>query len=191
VVDFILASGSPRRKDLLLGKCYQFRVEPAGIDEWPPGTFPFHQLCEENAALKAGEVSAKYPKEVVLGADTLVGLEGEVMGKPGDLGEAACMLARLSGRVHEVCTGVCLRRGEEKYSFFEVSRVRFRDLNRLLIEDYLGRVNVLDKAGAYAVQEHGEMLVDQLEGAYDNVVGLPMSEVSKGLARFGVAPLKS
>ena len=81
MVDFILASGSPRRKDLLLSENYQFRVVPAGIEEWPPGKFPFHQLCEENAVLKAGEVSAKYPEAVVLGADTLVGLEGEVMGK--------------------------------------------------------------------------------------------------------------
>ena len=188
MVDFILASGSPRRKDLLLSENYQFRVVPAVVEEWPPGKFPFHQLCEENAVLKAGEVSAKYPEAVVLGADTLVGLDGEVMGKPDSLSEAVSMLERLSGREHEVCTGVCLRRGGEKYSFFEVSRVRFKDLDSFLIKDYLERVNVLDKAGAYAVQEHGEMLVDYLEGAYDNVVGLPVSEVSKRLERFGVLP---
>ena len=190
-MDFILASSSQRRKDLLSDQCYRFRVEPAGVDEWSPGTFPFYQLCEENAALKAGEVSDRHPEDLVLGADTLVGLGEEVMGKPANLDEAIAMLEKLSGRMHEVCTGVCLRLGDEKYSFFEVTRVCFRNLNRALIEKYLRRVNVLDKAGAYAVQEHGEMLVDYLEGPYDNVVGLPMIEVAKGLARFGVLPVIS
>ena len=190
-MDFILASGSPRRKALLLDKRYLFRVEPAAVDEWPPGTFSFHQLCEENAVLKAEEVSARYPEAVVLGADTLVGLGGEVMGKPVNLEEAVSMLERLSGQVHEVCTGVCLCRGDQKYSFFEVARVRFKDLDGLLIDEYLRRVEVLDKAGAYAVQEHGEMLVDCVEGAYDNVVGLPMGEVARSLARFGIIPVGS
>ena len=144
-----------------------------------------------NAALKAREISRQCPEAVVLGADTLVGLGGEVMGKPRDIVEAVCMLERLSGRVHEVCTGVCVRCGAEEHVFFEVAWVRFQRFGEDVIKDYTQRVDVIDKAGAYAIQEHGEMLVDKVEGARDNVVGLPMMRVAEELERFGVLPCRT
>lgn len=110
------------------------------------------------------------------------------MGKPRDIVEAVCMLERLSGRVHEVCTGVCLRCGEVECAFFEVTWVEFREFGEEVIKDYTQRVNVLDKAGSYAIQEHGEMLVAKVEGAYDNVVGLPVARVVRELERFEVWP---
>jgi len=188
---FILASGSPRRRDLLSKAGYEFKVEPAEVEEWPPGKYPFRKLCVANAALKAREISQQHPGAVVLGADTLVGLGGEVMGKPRDIVEAVCMLERLSGRVHEVCTGVCVSCGGEEHVFFEVAWVRFLRFGEDVIKDYTQRVNVIDKAGAYAIQEHGEMLVDKVEGDRDNVVGLPMVRVADELERFGVLPSRT
>jgi len=176
---------------LLTKAGYQFKVEPAEVEEWPSGKYPFRRLCVANAALKAREVSLQHPEAVVLGADTLVGLGGEVMGKPRDIVEAGCMLERLSGRVHEVCTGVCVRCGAEECVFFEVAWVRFQRFGKDVIKDYTQRVNVIDKAGAYAIQEHGEMLVDKVEGSCDNVVGLPMARVADELERFGVLPCRT
>ena len=187
-VKFVLASGSPRRRDFLSEAGYDFGVEPSEVEEWPPGKYPFHELCVSNAVLKARDVLGKHADAVVLGADTLVGLEGEVMGKPRDIEDAVCMLERLSGQRHEVCTGVCLCCGTEEYTFFEVTWVQFRDFGSSVIRDYMDRVSVMDKAGAYAIQEHGEMLVEGVEGSYDNVVGLPMNQVKAGLKRFGVMP---
>lgn len=188
MAQFILASGSPRREDLLSRAGYDFKVKPAEVEEWPPGKYPFRELCMANAALKAREVSAQYPEAVVLGADTLVGLGGRIMGKPNDIEDAISMLERLSGRVHEVCTGVCICCGTAEQVFFEVAWVRFRDFGKDLINDYIKRVNVMDKAGAYAIQEQGEMLVDKVEGPFDNVVGLPMAQVAGELEQFGILP---
>ena len=185
---FILASGSPRRRDLLAKAGYAFEVHEAGAEEWPPGKYPFRKLCTANAALKARDIAARYPEGVVLGADTMVGLDGEAMGKPRNIVEATGMLERLSGRVHEVCTGVCLCHGEEEHAFFEVTWVRFHELGEEVIKDYMERVHVMDKAGGYAIQEHGEMLVDKIEGSYENVVGLPIGRVKEELQRIGIQP---
>ena len=127
MVQFILASGSPRRRELLSRAGYDFKVEPAEVEEWSPGKYPFRELCMANAALKAREISAQYPEAVVLGADTLVALGGEIMGKPYDTEDAICMLESLSGRVHEVCTGVCICCGTEEQVFFAVTWVGFRN----------------------------------------------------------------
>ncbi len=191
MVRFILASGSPRRSDLLSQAGYDFKVQSAEVEECPPGRFPLRELCMTNAALKAREVSARCPGAVVLGADTLVALGGEVMGKPCDIVEAMCMLERLSGKVHEVCTGVCICGGSEERVFFEVTRVWFRDFGKSVIKDYTKRVNVIDKAGSYAIQEHGEMLADRVEGPFDNVVGLPMEKVAGELERFAILPRRT
>ncbi|NNC89123.1 MAG: septum formation protein Maf [Akkermansiaceae bacterium] len=182
----ILASGSQRRKDLLESAGFAFEVVPPEVEELEPGTFPFRKLCAANAALKARAVRARHPEAVVLGADTMVGLGGRVLGKPASMAEAMEMLASLAGRAHEVCTGVCLAGPEEECVFFEVTWVRFRKIGREVINEYLERVEVLDKAGAYAIQEHGDMLVDKIEGEYDNVVGLPVTRVCAELERLGV-----
>jgi septum formation protein len=182
----ILGSGSPRRRELLAEAGYEFEVIPAEVEELSPGALPFRKLCLANATLKAREVHAKHPEAVVLGADTLVGLGGEVLGKPRDIVEAVGMLERLAGRVHEVCTGVCLCAGEEEHAFFDVTWVQFHPYGEEVIREYTQRVNVLDKAGSYAIQEHGEMLVAKVEGSYENVVGLPIARVVEELVRIGV-----
>ena len=165
---------------------YEFAVVSPEVEELGPGTHPFRQLCVANAVLKAREVQAAHREALVLAADTLVGLDGEVLGKPGSLDEAREMLERLSGRVHEVCTGVALRLGDEESAFFEVTWVRFQKFGESVIEQYLDRVEILDKAGAYAIQECGDLLVDRIEGEYENVVGLPVGRVLVELERFGV-----
>src|SRR5690606_19240445 len=110
---------------------------------------------------------------VVIGADTLVHIDGEPLGKPKDMDEARAMLRRLSGRAHTVCTGVCLvLPGGVARAFHELTEVRFRDFDDAVIDAYLGKVNPLDKAGAYGIQEHGEMLVEEILGNFDNVMGL-------------------
>ncbi len=187
-MQLILASGSPRRRELLAEAGYEFEVIPAEVEEWEGGTFPIRELCAANATLKAREVHQKHREAVVLGADTLVGLDGKVLGKPHDLVEAMCMLEGLAGRFHEVCTGVCVCGGEREHAFFEVTRVQFHDFGAEVIKEYTQRVNVIDKAGSYAIQEHGEMLVANVEGSYENVVGLPVARVAEELGRFEVWP---
>ncbi len=180
-MDLILASGSPRRRELLAAAGYAFQVVSPEVEELGPGTYPFRKLCVANAVLKARAVAEAHPEAhpeaVVLAADTMVGLGGEVLGKPADLDEARGMLERLAGRVHEVCTGVALRYGDEESAFFEVTWVRFLKFGESVIEQYLDRVDVLDKAGAYAIQESGDLLVERIEGEYENVMGLPMGRV--------------
>lgn len=185
-MELILASGSPRRRELLAAVGYEFRIVSPEVEELAPGAHPFRKLCMVNAVLKAREVQAAHPEAVVLAADTMVGLDGEVLGKPADLEEARAMLGRLSGRVHEVCTGVCVRAGDEEEAFFEVTWVKFHAYGPAVVEQYLRRVEVLDKAGAYAIQECGDLLVDRIEGEYENVVGLPVGRVVHELERFGL-----
>lgn len=185
-MDLILASGSPRRRELLASAGYEFRIVSPEVEELAPGTHPFRKLCAVNATLKAREVQALHPEAVVLAADTMVGLDGEVLGKPVNLAEAREMLEMLSGRVHEVCTGVCVRSGDEEEAFFEVTWVRFHAYGPEVVAEYLGKVEVLDKAGAYAIQDCGELLVDRFEGEYENVVGLPVRRVVEELERFGL-----
>ncbi len=139
-----------------------------------------------NAVLKARSLMEK--GEVVLTADTLVGVDGDVLGKPESLEEGTLMLERLAGRVHEVCTGVCLCTEEEERVFFEVTWVKFRKFSEAVIAEYHDKVEVLDKAGGYAIQEYGDMLVEEVEGEYGNVVGLPVGRVKEELEKFGLRP---
>jgi len=175
----VLASASPRRRDLLEAAGIPHVVRPARVEEAAPGSAEPAVLVERNAALKAEAVARDCPGESVLGADTLVVLAGEALGKPADPAEARRMLRRLSGQVHEVHTGLCLcpAGGGPRAVARAVTRVRFRTLGEAVIEDYLRRVEVLDKAGGYALQEHGALLVEEVAGARDNVIGLPLTEV--------------
>ena len=143
-------------------------------------------LVTANARTKALTVAAAHPDAIVIGADTLVWLEGHALGKPADADQARRMLGQLAGRVHEVATGVHLVHLEsrQQIEFHEVTRVRFRALDQAAIDDYLARVHVLDKAGAYALQEHGELLVESVEGSRSNVVGLPLERTLAALRRF-------
>ena len=184
----VLASASPRRRELLLAAGLTCTVEPAQVDELDDPELGLAALVLANARAKALAVAGAKPDAVVLGADTLVWIDGRALGKPRDAEAARGMLGELSGRVHEVATGVHLVRLEPRVQveFHEVTRVRFRQLDAEVISEYLRRVDVLDKAGAYALQEHGEMLVESVEGSRSNVVGLPVERVTAALERhFG------
>jgi len=186
---YVLASGSPRRRDLLREAGLNFTVSPATAPEIHDPALGLAGLVMANARVKALETAAQHPHSIVIGADTLVWLDGQPLGKPAGAEDAADMLGRLSGRVHEVATGVHLLRLEPRVQveFHEITRVRFRRLGADRIRAYLARVDVLDKAGAYALQEHGEMLVESVEGSRSNVVGLPVERTLAALRRFDEA----
>jgi septum formation protein len=140
------------------------------------------RLCEENALLKARAVAVDHPDEIVIGADTLVFSDGRALGKPRDLEEARRMLRALSGRIHRVCTGVCLIfPGGGEDVFHDLTEVVFRGFGEEVINAYLAKVDPLDKAGAYGIQEHGEMLVSEIRGSFENVMGLPVTLVMERL----------
>lgn len=184
----VLASASPRRRELLRAAGLQFVAEaPLGAEINDP-SLGAAALVKANARAKALEVAGRRPNDVVLGADTLVWLDGEALGKPADPDDARRMLRSLAGRVHEVVTGVHLVRLEprQQVEFHEVTRVRFRPLDERDIGDYLALVEVGDKAGAYALQEHGDMIIEAVEGSRSNVVGLPVTRTLAALGRhFG------
>jgi len=183
----ILASASPRRRELLTEAGYEFEVASPRVDEVSHSWLTIRELTIWNAARKADGIS---PDAVVLAADTLVTIDGEVLGKPVDLDEAVRMLGRLSGRSHEVWTGVRINdvaRGRTR-SFHEMSRVHFRKLDDRAIRRYLAKIDPLDKAGAYAAQGHGTEIIERIDGSYSNVVGLPMEQTSAALRGFGITP---
>jgi septum formation protein len=184
----ILASASPRRRELLGRLGVPFEVVVAEIEEHEdPATDP-RTMVARNAALKADWVAARHPEAVVLGADTTVFLDGLALNKPRDAAEARAMLRRLSGRAHTVFTGLALRqvatglRVDEHAS----SEVFFRELDDATIEAYLAKVHTLDKAGGYAIQEQGDMIVDRYTGSLSNIVGLPVETVKHILTRCGL-----
>jgi septum formation protein len=185
---FILASGSPRRRQLLSEAGYEFEVLSPPVDEVAHGWLTIRELTTWNAARKAARVSEMSPDAVVLAADTLVAIDGDVLGKPRDLENAAQILRRLSGRAHEVWTAVQISHAAigRSRSFHKMSRVHFRELDDRAIRDYLAKIDPLDKAGAYAAQGYGAEIIERIEGSYTNVVGLPMEESTRALRAFGV-----
>jgi septum formation protein len=176
---FILASGSPRRRELLEQAGLRFRVETAEVEELDDRHFTPTELCRANAFRKAQVVAMRHPDQLVIGADTLVHLGNETLGKPPSLAEAHRMLKRLSGGTHEVTTACCLARWRlpRRVVFEETTLVRFAVLKDAQIRRYLSAIDPLDKAGAYAIQQHGEWIVEALEGSFTNVVGLPVERL--------------
>ena len=177
----ILASGSPRRREMLAKAGLKFEVIPSPAEELHDVSMPLDLLCEENAKLKALDVAQDHPEAIVIGADTLVYIDQTPLGKPRDENEARKMLGLLSGRTHQVCTGVCIARGEKSETFHTITEVVFKELSDDVIRDYMAKVHVMDKAGSYAVQEHGEMIIEEVRGDYDNVVGLPVLQLLEKL----------
>lgn len=173
----ILASGSPRRRELLQAVGLDFEIVVSPAEEIHDASIPLQTLCEGNAELKALAVSQEHPDAVVIGADTLVYIDQTPLGKPRDLAGARAMLRQLSGRVSEVCTGVCLAQGETSHCFHVITQVHFKELTDEIIEDYMSKVDVMDKAGAYAVQEYGDIIINEVKGDYNNVVGLPVERL--------------
>ena len=186
--EIILASGSPRRRELLGKMGVRFEVITADVEEvMDPAKFAIRTMAGHNAGLKARAVAATHPGRWVLGADTIVVLGERVLGKPPTLEAAHDYLAALSGQVHEVITGCCLiGPAGNMRSLHDSSRVRFRKLSTETIANYLAQVHVLDKAGAYALQEHGEWLVEGIEGSRDNILGLPTEKLAREFEAFGL-----
>ena len=186
----VLASGSPRRRELLLqAGLTGFRVEPARVDETMAPDTPPEKMVMQLSRRKAAAVCCR-PGELAIGADTIVWLDGQVLGKPDSPERAGEMLARLSGRRHAVYTGVTLLRGLERMTEYEMTEVWFRRLEQREIEAYVRSGEPMDKAGAYAIQGRACCFVTRIEGDYTNVVGLPMARLAAMLRRFGVALLK-
>ena len=186
-----LASESPRRRVLLSELISEFEVEAAAVEEAAAfSAIRPDELALGNARLKAEAVAQRHPQDWVLGADTIVVLGNEIFGKPADLDEARSFLRRLSGRQHEVMTAVALINisAQRKIEFVERSRVKFRDLTQEDIARYLQLVPVLDKAGAYGIQEYGEILVESIEGELSNIIGLPVQALSRYLIQVGILP---
>lgn len=185
----ILASGSPRRRELLAEAGIAFEVIPAGVEEIDDAPLPPEELTAANAQRKARHVAAAHPGRVVLGADTLVFLEGEPLTKPRDLGEAFQMVRRLAGRAHQVCTAValCLAEPARERLFHAITEVRFKPLTDDEIRAYHRLIDPLDKAGAYAAQEHGDAIIAGYDGSWTNVVGLPMEGLAEELRAFRAA----
>ncbi len=180
---FILASTSPRRVELLRQLDLDFQVIPGDAEEIYDNQLSPWELCQLNAHRKARVIAKKHPDALVLGADTLVFLEDEVMGKPASLADATRMLTRLQGRTHQVVTGISLihLRAHRERTFAASTDVTFRALTAGQISHYLSEVDPLDKAGAYAIQEHGDLIVAEISGSYSNVVGLPVERVGEEL----------
>jgi septum formation protein len=184
----ILASASPRRRELLAALGARFEVVVARIVEDEDPALDPRVMVARNSARKADAIAALHPGAWVLGADTTVFIDGHALNKPADLAAARAMLRRLSGRAHSVFTGVALRHAARGVSedLGVASEVEFRALSDADIEAYLERVHVLDKAGAYAIQEHGEWIVAARRGSLSNIIGLPQDEVRELLTRHGV-----
>lgn len=179
----ILASSSPRRIELLRQAGVDVEVIPSPVEELHDTAMDYRHLCEVNAGRKARDVASRHRGAWVIGADTLVCLDGRPLGKPADLTEARAMLRALSGRVNQVCTGVCvIDPAGEEHVFHDVTAVEFRPLSDEIIYDYMSKVHTLDKAGAYAAQEHGDQIIAEIRGDFSNVVGLPVKKLLEYLA---------
>jgi septum formation protein len=185
----ILASSSPRRRELLATLGVPFTVVVADVTEHEnPATDP-RQLVAHNAALKADAVARLHPDALVLGADTTVFIDNTSLNKPRDPAEARAMLRKLSARTHTVFTGLALRQVAASLKIDDgvASEVTFRPLDDARIETYLALVHTLDKAGGYAIQEHGEMLVEKFTGSLTNIIGLPLERTKELLTQCGLA----
>ena len=187
----ILASGSPRRRELLDKFGIDYEILPAQGEESAPPELTPGERVKALAAQKAEETAHRVndPTAVILAADTLVELDGEVLGKPGAGERARAMLRALSGREHRVWSGVCIREGERILAESECTAVRFRTLSDAEIEAYIATGEPLDKAGAYGYQGLASLFVERIEGDFFNVMGLPVCRVGQMLRKFGISLL--
>lgn len=186
----VLASCSPRRAALLADAGFGFESITPRVAEKFDVELTLRELTMWNAIRKGVPVARACPDRIVLAADTLIALDDEIIGKPADFEQAAQILRRLSGRSHEVCSGVFIGHcaAARSATFHEVSRVRFRRLSSATIKNYVAKVDPRDKAGAYAAQGSGAEIIARIDGSYTNVVGLPMEKTVVALAQFGIRP---
>ena len=186
----VLASQSPRRREILSAAGIEFVVRAASVAEEPRAGESAAEYVVRLAVDKARAVDAA-ADDVVLGADTVVVIDGEILGKPIDRADAVRMLAQLAGREHEVITGISLRRGAEVLHDRAVTSVWFTPLTRQEIEQYVASGEPMDKAGAYAIQGLASKFIERIDGSYTNVVGLPIELVMKHLPELTARPQSS
>jgi len=186
----ILASASPRRRELLGQLGVAFDVVVAEVVEHEEATTDPRVMVAHNSALKADWVAARHPEAWVLGADTTVFVDNTVLNKPRNGAEARAMLRRLSGRTHTVFTGLAMRRAGTGLRIDEgvASEVTFKVLDESVIEAYLAQVNTLDKAGGYGIQDHSELIVEGYRGSLTNIIGLPVESTKQILTQCGLLP---
>ena len=185
----ILASASPRRRELLTQVGVSFVIEVSDVEEVLDDTLSPELQVQSLALQKAQAVAAQYKDGLVLGADTVVVDAGSLLGKPQNTEEAAEMLRSLSGKWHQVMTAVALVDANDtkhEWTSVEITNVKFRDLTEDDIAAYVATGESMDKAGAYGIQGYGALLVERIEGCYNNVVGLPLQLVAKGLRNWGI-----
>lgn len=187
---FILASNSPRRRDLLEQAGFRFKTVAPRTTERSDVHLTLRELTGWNATRKGLEVARAHPQAVVLAADTLIALSGAVMGKPADEADARRILRKLSGREHDVCSSVFIGHLARSRMIVwpELSSVRFKKLSEDAISQYLTKIESMDKAGAYAAQGDGGAVIERIAGSYSNVVGLPMERTVQILGDFGIFP---
>lgn len=181
----ILASLSPRRKKLLEETGLPFEVVVRPVEEILDGGMRASALCLLNSRKKAEAVAEDFPHATVIAADTLVFIDNTPLGKPADEEEARRMLTQLSGRTHYVCTAVSIRSPLGRKDFAYMTDVEFRTLTPETISRYMSLVNVFDKAGAYALQEHGGLIIRRIKGDANNVIGLPVVRLLEQLHALG------
>jgi len=179
----ILASASPRRSELLTSMDIEFEVVPSHVEEIIDGYDFIPDLCEANARIKAEPIADLHPECLVIAADTMVYLEENIFGKPTDLEDAHQMISKLQGRTHQVSTGVSLIYHNEEInkSLSVITNVTFLPLNPQQISDYLNKIDPLDKAGGYAIQEHKQLISKRVSGSISNVIGLPVERLKEEL----------
>ena len=182
----VLASASPRRRELLGTLIPDFTIEPAVGEEHTPEHGDAAETVTALARAKAAEVAARHPQDIVIGADTVVVADGRILGKPKDTADAAAMLRLLSGRSHTVCTGLCLIQNGTILTHAESTAVHFRTLTDAEIAAYVETGEPMDKAGAYAIQGLASLFITGIEGDYFNVVGLPLCALGAMLQQMGV-----
>jgi septum formation protein len=188
----ILASESPRRREILTQLGLRFCCEASGIEEGLPRTGEQPRAFARRLAVsKAAAAAVRHPQDIIIAADTLVVKGSTVLGKPADRAEAATMLRLLSGRHHEVVTGICLRDGHRnlQVSGSAITQVKFRRLSASEIAAYVASDEPRDKAGAYAIQERAALFVEEIRGCYFNVVGFPVALFFRLWARLRLPPM--
>lgn len=181
----LLASNSPRRQQLMRDAGFEFTVKVKDTNEDFPKTMPAVEVPEYLARKKAEAFREELDNQIVLTADTIVVIDNEILNKPKDETEASQMLRKLSGRQHQVITGVCIMTQENTESFIDIANVFFRELTDLEIDYYIKTCRPFDKAGAYGVQDFiGMVGIPRMEGSYFTVMGLPVHKVYEGLSKY-------
>lgn len=186
---FVLASRSPRRRELFMRiGILDFEVVDAGIDEEEAarGCSSPEETVTVLARAKAEAAARRFPDAVVVGSDTVVSLDGRILGKPADHDEAHAMLRLLSGREHRVLSGVAVSKGGETLTGCEITEVRFRELSDREIDAYIEAVPPYDKAGAYGIQDRASLFVESISGDFYNVMGFPLFRLGRMLASLGI-----